>query len=358
LVAVKLADHADDDGGSIFPAVGTVSKMTSLSRSTVCKWQFAFEHCGLLKVVDRSGGGKGNTTERAFDVDLLTRIVWTKKERNWIPPACKLVEATRQHQVINKKTGKPKTVVVTVFEVVPFADPAAQTVRQTDGSCNDNRPPHGRATVRQTDSNRPPHGHESSFNPQEEPSPPLPPNGGEHDLLSSAPSPTAEGQNAEKIEGQQGADAPRGRRRPPPRTEGREEGPTGAEVEAGFAEWWAAYPSKVDRIAAKRAYERVVSGKHKDPECRATIPQLLSALKTHRFPDDAQFVKHPATWLNKGAWCEAVARGADQIGGEIEEMLAKPNWKYLVHELGPDGARRRLRELLEQGRGEQHATAA
>src|SRR5216110_844381 len=61
MIAVKLADWANDNGGSIFPALATEAWINALSRSTVCKWHYAFEHCGLLKVVRRSLGGTRTT---------------------------------------------------------------------------------------------------------------------------------------------------------------------------------------------------------------------------------------------------------------------------------------------------------
>jgi len=200
LIAVKLADWADDFGGSIFPAVDTIAKMTSCGRSTVCKWQFAMEHCGLLKVTKRSAGGATNTSERAFDVELLRRLT---PPRRGIPAELALVEATIERQITDQR-GKVKTVSITVLKVVdrltlatpsaelpleakgatvaPFdeelpendqettvhhvdgyADPA--TVHHVDGS-EGNRPPRGRTTVHDVDSNRPPRGPKPSGNHQ------------------------------------------------------------------------------------------------------------------------------------------------------------------------------------------------
>src|SRR5687768_14886349 len=51
LVALKLADCASDLGDSIFPSVNTIVRHTGCAQSTVRKWLFAMEHCGLLRVV-------------------------------------------------------------------------------------------------------------------------------------------------------------------------------------------------------------------------------------------------------------------------------------------------------------------
>jgi hypothetical protein len=82
-------------------------------------------------------------------------------------------------------------------------------------------------------------------------------------------------------------------------------GLSSAEIAAGFEEWWRHYPRKVDKKDAYRAYLGCVA--NRDPDWRATIPQLLAAVKAHRFPTDLKFVKHPATWLNKGSWKDEAA---------------------------------------------------
>jgi hypothetical protein len=83
--------------------------------------------------------------------------------------------------------------------------------------------------------------------------------------------------------------------------------PTQAEIDATFAEWWAQYPRKDAKLAAKKAYVAIVAGKHRDPEARATPQQLLAAVKAYKFPSDPRFIKHPATWLNDGSWADFVA---------------------------------------------------
>jgi hypothetical protein len=97
LIAVKLADWADDDGGSIYPSVPTVAQMTACGQTTVRAWLRAFEKCGLLKVVSRSkGGARTDTTERAFDLDLLRRLAWTRRGRTKVPPELRLVQETKR----------------------------------------------------------------------------------------------------------------------------------------------------------------------------------------------------------------------------------------------------------------------
>jgi hypothetical protein len=66
---------------------------------------------------------------------------------------------------------------------------------------------------------------------------------------------------------------------------------------AAFAEWYMAYPRKVGKEAARKAYDRVV---------RKVAPAVLLAAARKYSADpnlpEKQFIPHPATWLNQGRW--------------------------------------------------------
>lgn len=67
-----------------------------------------------------------------------------------------------------------------------------------------------------------------------------------------------------------------------------------------FDHWWARYPRKVGKQAARRKYASVLL-RGVDP------PTLFFALETHidawtRHRYEQQFIPHPATWLNEGRW--------------------------------------------------------
>ena len=114
--------------------------------------------------------------------------------------------------------------------------------------------------------------------------------------------------------------------------------PSKAEIDDAFTEWWALYPRKDDKLDAKKAYAAIVTGKHQDPECRATIPQLLAALKAHKFPKDREFTKAPATWLNKGSW--ASARATWRRSHQAARLPQQPSPDQAVHReasLSPNG---------------------
>jgi len=77
-IAAKLADWADDDGGSIFPSVQRIAEETETSVRTVQYVLKAFVAEGLLVVVDRGGKGPGNTTEYRLDLERLSGLPRTR----------------------------------------------------------------------------------------------------------------------------------------------------------------------------------------------------------------------------------------------------------------------------------------
>jgi hypothetical protein len=130
---------------------------------------------------------------------------------------------------------------------------------------------------------------------------------------------------------------------------------TQAQIDAVFAEWYAAYPRKEAKIAAKKAYTAIVTGKRKDPEERATPHQLLAALeaakKAGKFPNDAKFIKHPATWLNDGSWADHVGASAPlSLDDEIRQLAQSPDGRELLKQHGAEEGMRLLRELVTSKR--------
>lgn len=102
---------------------------------------------------------------------------------------------------------------------------------------------------------------------------------------SSAPLPVH--QSAPKTEKQSG----KGNREPPI-------------VPTAFDEFWNAYPRKVSKDAARKAYDRAIKAG------RATAADLTAGATRYaaeRKGEDSTFTKHPATWLNAGCWADEPA---------------------------------------------------
>lgn len=88
-----------------------------------------------------------------------------------------------------------------------------------------------------------------------------------------------------------------------PRTSTKDLGPgpstgdAGASRENVFENWfWKPYPRKVGKDAARKAWAQAVK--------RAPPETIIAALAGYRWPDDPQFIPHPATWLNQGRWSD------------------------------------------------------
>ena len=74
LAALKLADFANDDGGSIYPSRNRLAHNCQCSETTIKTVLRAFRQCGLLIVVREGGNGPRDTTEYQFDVGLLRAL--------------------------------------------------------------------------------------------------------------------------------------------------------------------------------------------------------------------------------------------------------------------------------------------
>lgn len=67
-----------------------------------------------------------------------------------------------------------------------------------------------------------------------------------------------------------------------------------------FEEFWAAFPRKVGKDAAQKAFEK------RKPD-RALVDQMLAAIAAQKaspqwIKDGGDFIPHPSTWLNQGRW--------------------------------------------------------
>jgi hypothetical protein len=75
LLALKLADHAEDDGSSVYPGKASLAERARCSISTVKNMLRLMRECGILIVV-REGGTRGphDTTEYKMNVGLIRAI--------------------------------------------------------------------------------------------------------------------------------------------------------------------------------------------------------------------------------------------------------------------------------------------
>lgn len=129
--------------------------------------------------------------------------------------------------------------------------------------------------------------------------------------------------NGTKPDGAKASDLPEPNRTEPARTEPKNERSRASADD--FAVCWAAYPRKIGKGAALRAWE-----KQKPPRA-----EVLSALQWQRtqpqwVKDDGQFVPHMATWLNQRRW-------EDEPFEPTNAPLSDPNeaaWDRVNRKLG------------------------
>lgn len=74
-VAIALADHADDDGASIYPSIARIAEKADVSRRTAQYTLRKLEEDGLLVVISEGGQRGKDTREWRFDLDKLAALV-------------------------------------------------------------------------------------------------------------------------------------------------------------------------------------------------------------------------------------------------------------------------------------------
>lgn len=73
--------------------------------------------------------------------------------------------------------------------------------------------------------------------------------------------------------------------------------PTTAEVDALFEQWWALYPRKVEKRAARAKFAKALK--------LATFEQLMAGVQRYATEvqgKEAAYIKHASGWLNAGRW--------------------------------------------------------
>lgn len=68
-----------------------------------------------------------------------------------------------------------------------------------------------------------------------------------------------------------------------------------------FIRFWDAYPRKVGKGAARKAWATAIT--------RASPDAIISAVQAQRFDPREQYQPHPATWLNREQWGDEAATG-------------------------------------------------
>ena len=105
------------------------------------------------------------------------------------------------------------------------------------------------------------------------------------------------------------------------------------EVAAGAARenvfedrFWKQYPRKVGKGGALKAWRKAT---------KTTPPEtILAGLAGYRWPDDQQYIPHPATWLNDGRWADEPAAPV-AAGPAVPDDVAR--WRARLASYKPGG---------------------
>ena len=105
---------------------------------------------------------------------------------------------------------------------------------------------------------------------------------------------------------------------PQPPTGGRQRRSDAGDEPEGFGEFWSAYPRKVGKDAARKAFAK--RKPHPELLAKMLAAVAIQAKSTQWQRDGGQYIPHPSTWLNEGRWNDG--EGAAQ-GGDSE---SRPQW--------------------------------
>ena len=84
-----------------------------------------------------------------------------------------------------------------------------------------------------------------------------------------------------------------------------------------FAKFWKAYPRKVGKIAAQRAFDKAIHTEKTNAAAEALLEKMCRVLAKQSESldwkrEDGRFIPYPATWLNAGRW-----EDEDAVAGEV-----------------------------------------
>ena len=92
-----------------------------------------------------------------------------------------------------------------------------------------------------------------------------------------------------------------------------------------FVEFWSLYPRKVNKKAALRAWDKATK--------ETPAEQIIGAAETYAASDiaaDGEFVPHPATWLNKGAYLDDPAEWERREPKSKDQKRQEANFQVLA----------------------------
>ena len=72
----------------------------------------------------------------------------------------------------------------------------------------------------------------------------------------------------------------------------------------GFKRFWAAYPRKVGKGHAIKAWEK--------NECETIADLIVASVRKYPFSEEMDYIKYPSTWLNAWCWEDEIKEQSDE----------------------------------------------
>lgn len=90
-------------------------------------------------------------------------------------------------------------------------------------------------------------------------------------------------------------------------------------AKGAFPKFWEAYPLKVGKLAAERAFAKAWDRCETDDQ----LAEMLAGLERCKAVWDPEFIPHPTTWLNQGRWMDVPTPDLPDSTGPPRFDLAK-----------------------------------
>ena len=103
------------------------------------------------------------------------------------------------------------------------------------------------------------------------------------------------------------------------------------EKEERFERFWSAYPRKVAKQIAMRAFEKI------DPD-EALVETMIAAIGKWKLTDQwikdgGQFIPNPGTWLNQRRWEDELPKAGTAKGSVIAQQYEQRDYSGVQAEL-------------------------
>ena len=104
-----------------------------------------------------------------------------------------------------------------------------------------------------------------------------------------------------------------------------------ARADVAFERFWEAYPKKVGKVAARKAWEKIYGGPMRSsaPAVDAVVEALERQTRSEQWTKEGgRYIPNPATWLNQGRWEDELepARGNGYQTHDQEMSAEMQDW--------------------------------